>query len=144
MLRYCFLDVDGVLNHNLQNEKDFEYFHPDNMAALKKLSELVDFKIVLSSSWRIDQKNAILVRSNLLKIGLDFIDTTPVLFSGHRRHEISHWLLDRDWDSAFILDDLPSHYCDPQINNVYFFRINADYGLTIEKSIEIAEILNAG
>lgn len=142
MLRYCFLDVDGVLNNDLDISKEF---HPNNMVALKKLSDLIDFKIVLSSSWRLDKENSNLVRANLQRIGLDLIDMTPISPKHrNRKDEISHWLFSNEWDSAFILDDLPDIWCDPNIDGVKFFHIDSNTGLTIPKAIEIAEILNAG
>lgn len=66
-MKICFLDIDGVCNHETWYRKrhaamedkswekkqyPYDEFCPDNIALLNKLVEATGVKIVISSSWR--------------------------------------------------------------------------------------------
>lgn len=138
--RICFLDVDGILNNNLRPNEDLD---EENIESLRILSTLVDFEIVLSSSWKLYPIHLPRLRSALQSVGLDFIDTTPNVFGRMRSREIREWLESNAWDEAFILDDLDADWVAPNIENVHFFWIDSKTGLTNNKVFEIAEFLNA-
>lgn len=121
-MKIIFLDIDGVLT-TLSTK--WQTFHPDCVKALKRVLDVTDAKIVLSSAWRhgfidwrtenhclVDSKNAINVMKELFTdCGLpadSLIGKTPFNLSEHRGKEISEWLKRNEAsgvESFVVLDD---------------------------------------
>lgn len=137
---FLFLDIDGVCNNTI-NET---YFDSYNMANVKTLVDLLKARVVLSSDWRRNPQNMAVARSELLGIGLDIFDTTPILNPpmsfGFRSEEIRKWLSQEEWDRAVIIDDMPKEDVDPKIKSVLFYRTDYHFGLTEEDVDKIIRI----
>lgn len=118
--KILFLDIDGVLN----STQSCMYYHTkfggngyrmDSLdpIAISNLNYIIqnvpDFKIVISSTWRIG-KTVEELKEILKKNGLNvsnIIDKTPqVHMSRYRGHEIGRWLEENDGNyDIIILDD---------------------------------------
>lgn len=123
-----FLDVDGVLNNTLTPT----WFDSFNMTNLKRVCEILGKPtIVLSSDWRRTPSSLEEVRRQLASIGLEIFDCTPILSDVRERSmEITLWLDGKTFDKAFILDDMPAEFVDPNIDNVLFIKTDPVLGLT--------------
>lgn len=130
-----FLDIDGVLNNTI-SEVHFDSF---NMANLKRLVEVIQPKIVLSSDWRRSPKTKTTAIETIGAIW-PLSDFTPIKLSLHRREdEIAMWLSQNEWDRALIIDDTE---CDPKMENVLFHRTDYRFGLTEDDLDSIFEKLS--
>ena len=165
-MKYLFLDIDGVLNHEewyrnrCPHLKDkFEEwwedcFDPECVKRVNKIIEKTGAKIVVSSSWRLDRE----LKRYFEKIGLptDF-DRTPSLHRTEddwpdRGEEIDEFLKDHLCESYVILDD-DFDFTEDQIKN-HFVHCCADFtqafkeghpgetGFTELKMNEAIDILN--
>ena len=138
-MNILFLDVDGVLN-NYISEGSFSEF---NLLNLKELCSRIEFKIVLSSDWRRTDKAKNIVKHKLKEFDLRISSCTPVKLSlDDRKDEIRMWLNDNEWSKALIIDDMSKKACDPEMENVTFFRINYKLGLTAEDVDKICELFS--
>ena len=125
-LFYIFLDIDGVLNNMEYWNECFERhqvkgimsmncfpFDPKCLSNLMKLNQELqkqnyDVKIVLSSTWRLNQIDIGIVNSRLAEYGMRIFATTISLNSGKRGLEIKDFLEDEQYgkaDNYLILDD---------------------------------------
>jgi len=102
-MNILFLDIDGVLNCKTTSERHDGFIGIDPVL-LERLHDIciqTDVKIVLSSTWRLLDKDYL---KNV--IGIDFIDVTPDLRGVARGYEINSWLSTHHDVNAFaILDD---------------------------------------
>ena len=88
-MKYIFLDVDGVLN----NKKHYRKLHlkyggrfdaekmPFNPRSLKNLRTIIDAtgaQLVLSSSWRKNEKCMTVLEARLMEYGIKLYSTTPI------------------------------------------------------------------
>src|SRR5262245_65027769 len=95
-MKVLFLDIDGVLNGDTTKEKlgpDFGIYaafmglDARLVAMLKEwLARFPEVKVVLSSTWRLDERMAAEVKRQ----GIDFIDMTKNL--KNRAIEVDEWL----------------------------------------------------
>lgn len=153
MRKIIFLDIDGVVNsHDWWHRRgkldeghsydDFQKheFDPAAVARLKKLIEETDAEVVLSSVWRLGEKNQEAVR----KYAVDFIGVTGQCTSRIRGAEIHMWIQDniphteRDQLRYAIIDD-DSDMLLWQKDN--FFQTKTEMGLTDEICYKIKEHL---
>jgi len=123
-MKIIFLDIDGVLNcsesiqyfYHKANTLNASKIFPDVfLSRLRKLIDLTDAKIVVSSTWRIDYPdgyNWVTLINNLKKYNLDkeITDITPDLThpSIQRGDEIRKWLNDNkslNIENFVIIDD---------------------------------------
>lgn len=123
---YIFLDIDGVLNNMNYWDECFDRHHvkgimsmhcfpfdPKCLSNLMKLNQELqkqnhNVKIVLSSTWRLNQVDIEIVNSRLAEYGMRIFATTISLSSGKRGLEIKNFLEDEKYgkaDNYLILDD---------------------------------------
>ena len=140
-MKYLFLDIDGVLNHEewykerVQNLKRNEWwedcFDPECVRRLNNILQETGARLVVSSSWRKDEE----LKRYFKTVGIttDF-DVTPSIYHElpdgtyywpNRGEEINIFLKDRPYDSYVILDD-DWDFTEDQIKN-HFVHCCADY-----------------
>lgn len=109
-MKVLFLDIDGVLNCQSTKEKlptvfgDFTGVDTKLLNKFKNWLKDKDVKIVLSSSWRLDERYDKAFTNRLKELGLSWISETPNL--GHRGKDIAAWLDQNDVSHWAILDDI--------------------------------------
>jgi len=169
-MKYLFLDIDGVLNHedwyknkvqgfrHLFKSWEDSCFDPDCVRNLLEILNETGAKLVVSSSWRFDRD----LKKYFEKLGIptDF-DITPSLTREDengaltwpdRGDEIAEFLKGHPCDEYVILDD-DMDFSEDQIEN-HFVHCCADFtqafkeghegetGLTRLKMQEAINILN--
>jgi hypothetical protein len=149
-MKVLFLDVDGVLN-TPKLIRNFGFDHIDEVlvALVARIVRETGSEIVLSSTWRIQEKDRKLVEDALSRHGLKIRDCTPVITRGSggwteggwvRRHEeIEAWLQTNEAKRFAILDDFE----DAEIGGS-FFKTDEDVGLTAEIAERVIRHLNGG
>lgn len=138
-VKIIFLDIDGVLNtHKSVGRLGFDFIDHILVALVARIIEETQAKIVLSSTWRIDEKDRTTVANALAEYGLEIHDLTPVMYQEQRRVEIQAWLDQNHVERFAILDDDPA--AEIQGN---FFRTNENLGLTVKIAEEVIRHLNA-
>jgi hypothetical protein len=146
-MKVIFLDVDGVLNTpKLIKKFGFDFIDHILVALVARIVRETDAKIVLSSTWRIEERNKVLVIQSLAQHNLELHDCTPVIQrsgawteSGWvRRHEeIQAWLNKNPNAQKFaIIDD----FDDANIEGS-FFQTDENIGLTVAIAEKIIEHL---
>lgn len=145
-MKVIFLDIDGVLNNNrLVREGGMYTINSDMIAILKKIVDVVDADIVLSSTWRIEEDNRKRVRAALAEHGLDYIDCTIDLNNVDRSwskrvkrvEEIKEWLGRHPEVTDFaIIDDDPGA---GEGLNKNFFQTSFEVGLDEEVAMWVIE-----
>lgn len=161
-MKVIFLDIDGVLNHELwfknwikykkENintiEKERRWFDPRCIELLNRLVRETNAKIVISSSWRLGSSLEDLT-NKLKSVGLvaDIIAKTPKLEFERvgktvpRGNEIAYWMefTKNKIESYVILDD-DSDMLLSQANN--FIKIDTYCGITHNTVNKAKLILN--
>lgn len=140
-----FIDVDGVLVTNktmLIYKNDPDIFDPTVVLLIKKILELTDSKLVITSHRSLDPSKFMeLFNKNGISSDLfhpDFI--TPKKLTSHKTHEISWWLDDHpDVLNYIVIDDAITTrdrlhniiYCNPHEGFSYrnFFECKQIAGL---------------
>lgn len=142
-MKYIFLDVDGVLNHeqwyeDLHENPDapaFPYscFDPQCVARVNEILEATGAQLVISSSWRLDKQLYLTLNSIGLK---SKFECTPIFKKSNsglenfdcRGSEIREFLLAHKYnpetDNYVIVDD-DSDMLDEQLP--HFFQTAGDY-----------------
>jgi hypothetical protein len=142
-MKVVFLDIDGVLNTSkLIRSFGGDHIDPVLTALFARIVKETDSKIVLSSTWRIETRNKLLVEAALAQHGLELFGSTPVIKREwpewtQRRDEISAWLEGNEVDKFAIIDDFP----DAEIEGS-FFQTDEKIGLTAEMAEKV--ILHLG
>lgn len=169
-MKYLFLDIDGVLNHEdwYVHKLDpavraaFTEFWQDcfDPACVKRVNEILaatGANLVVSSSWKIDKR----LGDYFAKVGLptEFL-TTPNIHREDefgmpvwvdRGEEVEAFLKDHPCDTYVILDDdtdfledQMSHFvhCCPIFVEAYKEGHPGETGLTERKKLEAIKILN--
>lgn len=110
-MKVLFLDIDGVLNNARTEDKIQTVFGPFTGLCPILTRRLVDWltlhpdvKVVLSSSWRLDERYDHVFTKHLNSSNIFWIDITPNL--GRRGREIASWLAKNDVERYAILDDI--------------------------------------
>jgi hypothetical protein len=142
-MKVIFLDVDGVLNtHKLIRQFGSDHIDDVLVALVARIVKETKAEIVLSSTWRIREKDKTLVEQALARHGLEIFDTTPVIQRPgefvERNEEIRSWLeannrlceefqVPNKVEKFAIVDD----FDDAGIEGS-FFQTNEDRGITVE------------
>lgn len=140
-MKVIFLDVDGVLNtFKLIRKFGMDFIDDICVALVARIVRETGAKIVLSSTWRIEEDARNLVVQALKNHNLEIHDCTPVLQPKdcenwvRRSEEIQAWLDKNPVDKFAIVDDF-----DDACIEGSFFQTHEDVGLTVaiaEKVIE--------
>lgn len=107
-----FLDVDGVLHaaDSVVPGSDEDLFLEPCLQRLCRIVAATGAKIVLSSSWRLEEEALAEVRRQLERVGLELYDTTRRDSSfgyASRAEEILDWLREAEAvETCVVLDDL--------------------------------------
>ena len=162
-LFYIFLDIDGVLNNEKYWEECFKRhkvrgimsmncfpFDPKCLNNLMKLNQELQrrnysVKIILSSTWRLNQIDIGIVNSRLAEYGMRIFATTISLSSGKRGLEIKNFLEDEQYgkaDNYLILDDEVKDIVE-QFEEIYIIQTNFNTGFDNEKLEESIKKLNS-
>lgn len=127
-MKIIFLDIDGVLNtHKSIGRFGFDFIDHILVALVARIVRETQAKIVLSSTWRVEEKDRELATRALREQDLEIHDCTPVLVGEDRHVEIRAWLDKNQVERFAILDDDP----DAKIEGS-FFRTDENLGLTVE------------
>lgn len=119
-MKYVFLDVDGVLNNFKYIEKCYKkngnkgfFCHnvPFDPKCLKRIAKVVrkyKAKIVLTSTWRLDDTSLSILNARLAEYGVQVSYITEYI-SSNRGFEIESWLNKQNFskylDDFIIIDD---------------------------------------
>jgi hypothetical protein len=142
-MKVLFLDIDGVLNCYSTKEKIkgrgglVDGFMGIDRGLLKRFLDWLDgkdIKIVLSSSWRQDERTMAELTDN----GIRWIDVTPRL--GMRGFEVSRWLSDNPVDRYSIIDDVDQFLPDQK---KFFILTDPKVGVTDDDLTRAELILNS-
>lgn len=131
-MKVLFLDVDGVLNTPRTIRKfGFNFIDDILVALVARIVKETEAKIVLSSTWRLEDKDKRLVIKALANHGLYIYDYTPHIKKEgtwtERRVEIQTWLDQNNVTKFAIIDD----WTDAGIGDS-FFQTKEEIGLTVE------------
>lgn len=126
-MKILFLDIDGVVNCKTTSQRHRGFIGIDPYLAFMvgKIQLDTGCEIVLSSTWRLDEKSRAEVRKQVGK----FIDCTPSIREKRERGwEIQAWLDKHpDVTKYAILDD-DSDMLEHQLPN--FFKTSWEHGIT--------------
>ncbi len=167
-MKYLFLDIDGVLNHEewyrervyalKRKEWWMDYFDPECVRRLNNILQETGARLVISSSWRMDRElkryfGAVGIPTDFdISPSLTKEDESGVLIWANRGEEVAEFLKDHPCDNYVILDD-DMDFTEDQLKN-HFVHCCADYmqafkeghegqtGLTELKMKEAINILN--
>jgi hypothetical protein len=150
-MRVLFLDIDGVLNTpKMLGRFGMDFVDNILVALVARIVRETDCKIVLSSTWRIEEKDRMLATRELAEQGLTIHDCTPVHsqripedgnwegWKGwvKRHEEIQDWINQNPVTRFAILDDDP----DACIEG-HFFQTDENRGLTVQIAEQIIQHL---
>ena len=144
-MKVLFLDIDGVLNTpKTLGRFGFDFVDNILVALVARIVNETGCKIVLSSTWRIEEKDRMLATRELSEQGLTIHDCTPVITRGgweaggwvKRHEEIQAWLNQNPVDRFAILDDM-----DDACIEGSFFQTDENRGLTVEIAEQIIQHL---
>ena len=119
-----FLDYDGVVNTLMWNEEGTKtgYNFPsdekvNNFQACQWVSQFCekkDYVIVVTSTWRKNNKYELCLRQGGLRDDVIVYDVTPILEDKSRADEIIQWLKEHPWvENYVIFDDENCGYSKP-------------------------------
>lgn len=138
-MKIIFLDIDGVLNSEAyalgRGKGGMLGIDPEAVRIFDRIIESTGAKIVLSSTWRLNEESRAEVRKN---VG-EFIGVTPESPSRFRGNEVYAWLLSNDKLGvryAILDDDSDFHKQQP------LFRTTFKEGLTDDIADRVIEYLN--
>ena len=144
-MNVLFLDIDGVMNNeDLLTFGGWNTIGDLQLDMLKKIVEKTNAKIVLSSSWRLEDFTKKLVEEALSKRDLVLLDRTIQIKDKQwsivpRAHEILEWLSRHPEVEKFaVLDDEPDAGLGIES---HFFKTEFSNGLTWEISDKVIEHL---
>lgn len=136
-MKVLFLDIDGVCNAIGSTTERFMGFIGIDTELASRVQSIVaqtGCKIVLSSTWRLDEP----FRDEVRRVVGDFIDVTPRFDGAMRGDEIEHWLKEHpEVERYAILDDDSDFHEDQPL-----FRTLTRDGITIATMEKVIEHLN--
>ena len=144
-MKVIFLDIDGVLNSRAYDRKrdldKLSNIDETRLPFIKKIVDMTDAKIVLSSSWRqhwnkestrCDDAGRY-INKTFAKVDLSIYDKTPDHgIRAFRREEISEWLKEakEDVETFVIIDDY--RYGWGELSD-HLVKTEPNFGLGIEE-----------
>jgi hypothetical protein len=136
-MKAIFLDIDGVLNTpKLIKKFGFDFIDHVLVAIIARIVRETNAVIVLSSTWRIQEKDKAIVVQALANHNLEIFDCTPVIERScgwtednwvKRSEEIQAWIDKNSVEKFAIIDD----FDDANIEGS-FFQTKEDIGITVE------------
>eukprot|EP01083_Nonionella_stella_P006695 19400_1 len=149
-VKILFLDVDGVLNG-----ENIGYGGVDDslLFLLKTIIDETHCKIVLSTTWRLNQSARALLL-HFMKARADInvediiIGDTPSIKHKNRAIEIQSFLESFEFQSQYYatswcaIDDLNLMHYYPKYMNNHFVRTNYRTGITSNDAYKVVQILN--
>jgi hypothetical protein len=147
-MKILFLDVDGVLNNAKTTQRfycrgcRFISVDPELLDLFKKILDATDAKIVVSSTWRLDEESMTHLEKMMgRKMSSKIIGQTPSLH--FRKDEINRWFANNKnitVESFVVLDDARDQGLQDFGEN--FVQTNEYEGLTEELVDKCIKILN--
>ncbi len=150
-MKVIFLDIDGVLNsmqqsvcENIVGTFNFEGLDRIGIGLIRKLCELTNAKIVISSTWRMGSSVDMIMGAfeahgwrgaSFHKI---IIGATPVL-NGTRGIEIEEWLACHPEVTNYIIVDDDADMLESQMDN--FVHTDGVLGFTLYDMVKGMDIL---
>jgi len=155
-MKYLFLDIDGVLNHDKWYESkrlkelsptfvrwEQECFDPECVQRVNRILKETGAELVISSSWRGDPELSEIFKS----VGLPtnycvtlLVNVSTWEYYDTRGEEIERFLKKNPCENYVILDDY-TDFTEEQLKNHFVHCSNKD-GLTEEKTNQAIKILN--
>ena len=140
IMKYIFLDIDGVLN--AVGDKEIVF----NMMEVNKLELFINFamemeaNVVITSSRRIYKEEV-----KMIKLALSKIKNVNVLsekrIHKHRGNEIEWYITENKINNFVIFDDNDDMISDKPLLNNHFILLDYLVGLTKEDIMKAKEIL---
>lgn len=148
MNKIIFLDIDGVLNYSGCKENAPSSalgVSKEKIKLLKKIIDATGAKVVLSSTWRLDDgtKDYEYLIQRLREENVEIFGKTTDIYWSKRGLEIEGWIENEDnIDGFVVLDDI--EFSDFYRNKIKDHIVIIDYnvGLTEEDVERAIEILN--
>ncbi len=138
-MKILFLDIDGVVNcdKTVQTHGSWLGIDPYMSLLVNRICEATGAKVVLSSTWRLDESSRDEVRNRVI----NFVDVTPDFPRAMRGYEIKKWLDSHSAiDKYAILDDTDDMLPEQQDS---FFQTSFKVGLTDEIARDVINHLNS-
>lgn len=137
MKKFLFLDIDGVMNGFLRDDKEMHYLCdlcPILVERVKRIISATQCEVILSTSWRYDEY----IDKIMEHCGIQYSDKTDL--SWCRGQEIKNWLSEQtDTYTYCVLED-SEEMLEEQEEHIVWTDFN--YGIS-ESQVEIAiNILN--
>ena len=153
-MRVIFLDIDGVLNSEEWDMyvQSFTYgarfnscylLSQEMILRLQNVVFQTNAEIVLTSSWRTNERAMCALTRQLSLYHLSIRDSTLYSTYNTRADDINEWLRSHsNIHSYAIVDDYDDGFTQDVILAAHFVQTTYAQGLTPEKAEKIIEILN--
>lgn len=153
-MRVIFLDIDGVLNSGEWDVyvQSFIYgarfnscylLSQEMILRLQNVVFQTNAEIVLTSSWRTNERAMDALRRQLSLYHLSIKDTTVNYAYGNRADEVKLWIESHSNVTSYvIIDDYDDGFTQDEVLSTHFVQTAYAYGLTHEKAAEMIEILS--
>lgn len=153
-MRVIFLDIDGVLNSEEWDRyvQSFTYgarfnscylLSQEMILRLQNVVFQTNAEIVLTSSWRTNERAMCALTRQLSLYHLSIRDSTLYSTYNTRADDINEWLRSHsNIHSYAIVDDYDDGFTQDDILAAHFVQTTYAQGLTPEKAEKIIEILN--
>ena len=140
IMKYIFLDIDGVLNASGDKEIVFNMMEVNKLELFVNFVLEVDASVVITSSRRIYKEEV-----NMIKLALAKINNVSVLsekrIHKHRGNEIEWYITENKINNFVIFDDNDDMISDKPLLNNHFILVDYLVGLTKEDIMKAKEIL---
>ena len=152
-MRVIFLDIDGVLNSEEWDRyvQSFTYgarfnscylLSQEMILRLQNVIFQTNAEIVLTSSWRTNDRAMCALTRQLSLYHLPIRDTTVSYAYGSRADEVKLWLESHSNVTSYaIVDDYDDGFSNDKVLVTHFVQTNYFQGLTSEEAEKIIEIL---
>lgn len=152
-MRVIFLDIDGVLNSEEWDRyvQSFTYgarFNSGYLLSQEMILRLqnvvfqTNAEIVLTSSWRANERAMDALRRQLSLYHLSIRDSTVSYAYGNRADEVKLWIESHSNVTSYaIVDDYDDGFSNDEVLVTHFVQTTFAQGLTSEKAEKIVEIL---
>ncbi len=153
-MKVIFLDIDGVLNSEEWDKhvQSFTYgarfnscylLSQEMILLLQNVVYQTNADIVLTSSWRTNERAMDALRKQLSLYHLPVRDTTLYSTYNTRADDVNEWLRDNpSVHSYVIVDDYDDGFTQDKTLSTHFVQTTYARGLTFEKAAEMIEVLS--